>query len=155
MAIVVQRKKIQEDLVDENGKVLGIISYNPEDTSTYKKLSNILQDLLEISDEVKKISNFPKIPEKEINDMEIFEKYRDNFNKMDQSLNLCDEKIENIKKSIDDIFGKGTSQIVMDNSNDIDLLKPLIEGVLPNFKKSRDNKTKKYLDDLETLDVME
>ena len=32
MAIVVKSKKIKEDIVDENGKLITTISYNPEDT---------------------------------------------------------------------------------------------------------------------------
>lgn len=155
MAIVVKSKKIKEEIVDEYGNVLGYISYNPEDTSTYTKLTDIMQDILKINDETKKLEQIKKIPEDGLKNIEEFEQYRHDFNNMNESLHQCDERIENIKKSIDFIFGEGTCEIIMENSNDIDMLLPLIDEVLPKFTKSRESKVNKYLDQIEQLDVME
>lgn len=157
MAIIVKSKKIKENIVDENGNVLGIISYNPEDTTTYTRLTDIMNELLKIGDEMKQLNNIKKIPEGILNNIEELNEYRNNFNEMNKSLHNCDERIENIKKSIDDIFGLGTSQIIMENSNDIDMLMPLIENVLPKFKQARNGKVNKYLQNekIEVLDVME
>ncbi|MCI8575774.1 MAG: hypothetical protein HFI09_04820 [Bacilli bacterium] len=157
MAIVVKSKKIKEEIVDETGKVLGYISYNPEDTSTYTKLTNILDNLVQISDEMKSLKTIKKIPEDELIDIEDFEKYREDFNRMSISLNKCEEKIGKVKENIDLIFGKGTSEIIMEGSNDVDMLVPLIEEVLPKFKSARESKVNKYLSNqqIEQLDVME
>lgn len=157
MAIVVKSKKIKEKIVDEFGKVLGYISYNPEDTSTYTKLTNILDNLVKISDEMKSLKDIKEIPSDGLKNIEDFEEYREDFNRMNCSLNKCDEKIEKIKENIDLIFGKGTSEIIMEGSNDVDMLVPLIEEVLPKFKNARENKVNKYLSNqqIEQLDVME
>ena len=157
MAVKIKSKKIKEDIADEKGNILGSISYNPEDTTTYTKLTDIMQDLLKISNEMKSLNTLQTIPEGGLNDIEEFEKYRDDFNKMNESLHKCDERIENIKKSIDGIFGNGVSDIIMEGSNDVDMLVPLIEEVIPKFKNARQGKVNKYLpkEEVEVLDVME
>lgn len=156
MAIVIKSKKIKEDVVDENGNVLGSISYNPEDTTTYTKLTDIMNDLLKISDEMKSLNKLEKLPENELKDIEEFEKYRNGFNTMNEVLHKCDDRIENIKKTVDEIFGVGTCKIIMEDSNDVDMLVPLIEEVIPKFKNARKGKVDKYLSkNTIYLDVME
>ena len=157
MAIVIKSKKITEDIVDENGNVMGKISYNPEDTTIYTKLTDIMKDLIEISNEMKMLQEKEQIPNEKITNIEEIDKYKEYFEKMNLSLHKCDEKIENIKIAIDSIFGKGTCDVVMDGSNDIDMLSVLIENVIPNFKKAREGKVNKYLsnEEVEQLDVME
>lgn len=156
MAIVVKSKKIKEDIVDENGQILGSISYNPNDTTTYTKLTDIMNNLLKISDEMKSLQHIKNIPEEGLKSMEDFENYRDDFNAMNISLHNCDEKIENIKHSIDLIFGEGVCNIIMEGSNDVEMLIPLIEEVIPKFKNARDGKVNKYLPtESEILDVMD
>lgn len=157
MAIVVKSKKIKEDIVDENGNLLGTISYNPDDTTSYTKLSDIMQNLMQLSDEKKTLEKIKEIPEEELKNIEEFEKYRNHFNDINKSLHNCDERIEEIKKSIDAIFGEGTCKIIMEGSNDIDMLVPLIEEVMPKFKNARVGKVNKYLqkENTETLDVMD
>lgn len=157
MAIVVKSKKIKEDIVDESGNILGIISYNPDDTTTYTKLSDIMQNLMQLSDEKKSLEKIQEIPEEKLKNIEEFEKYRNHFNDINKSLHNCDERIEEIKKSIDAIFGEGTCKIIMEDSNDIDMLVPLIEEVMPKFKNARTSKVNYYLqqESVDTLDVME
>ena len=93
MAIVIKSKKIKEDIADENGNVLGSISYNPEDTTTYTKLTDIMNDLLKISDEMKSLDRLEKLPENELKDIDEFEKYRNDFNTMNEVLHKCDDII--------------------------------------------------------------
>lgn len=157
MAIIVKSKKIKENIMDENGNILGIISYNPEDTTTYTRLTDIMNDLLKIGDEMKQLNNIKKIPEDGLNNIEEFNKYKDDFDNMNKSLHRCDERIENIKKSVDEIFGLGTSKIIMEDTNDVDMLVPLIDEVLPKFKQARNSKVNKHLksEAIEVLDVME
>lgn len=156
MAIVIKSKKIKEDIADENGNVLGSISYNPEDTTTYTKLTDIMNDLLKISDEMKSLDRLEKLPENELKDIDEFEKYRNDFNTMNEVLHKCDDRIENIKKTVDEIFGIGTCKIIMEDSNDVDMLVPLIEEVIPKFKNARKGKVDKYISKKKNnSDVME
>ena len=156
MAIVIKNKNIKEELVDDNGNVLGYISYNPEDTSTYTKLCNIMENILQINDKSKVIGKVKKMPE-HIENLEEFDEYREEFKKIKDFFDFQDSKIDEIIKSINDIFGEDTCKIIMGNSKDIELLVPLIDEVMPKFKKARENKANKYLDnkDVEQLDVME
>ncbi len=156
MAIIVKNKNIKETIEDENGNVLGEIQYNPEDTTTYSKLCNILDDILKINSKLKEVSGIKNFSEK-LNSIDEFEQHSEDFNKIKEAFNFYDEQVDKIIKEIDNIFGKGTCEIMMANSKDIDLLTPLIEGVLPKFKEQRTKKAQKYLNDssVEQLDVME
>lgn len=156
MAIIVKNKNIKDELVDENGNVLGYITYNPEDTTTYTKLCNILDNILQINDKSKITGNMKKIPEN-IEQIEDFNNYREEFDNIKDFLEFHDTKINEIIKDIDSIFGEGTCNILMGGSKDIDLITPLIDSVMPKFKEARKGKTNKYFDnkEVEQLDVME
>ncbi len=156
MAIIVKNKNIKEELVDESGNVLGYISYNPEDTTTYTKLCNIMDNILQISDKSKITGNIKKMPE-HIEKIEEFAEFREDFQKMKDFFDFHDAKIDEIIKDIDSIFGEGTCKILMGDSKDIDLVSPLLDEVLPKFKEAREKKANKYLDNekVEQLDVME
>lgn len=155
MAIIVKSKKIKETIEDENGNILGIISYNPDDTTTYTRLTDIMNEILEMNKEMKSLENIKNIPKEAAQDINQFEQYRDSFNDFNKSLHTIENKIQNIKKSIDDIFGEGIANIIMENSNDVELLTPLIEEVLPKFKSARENKINKYIPEKNSNDVME
>lgn len=157
MPIVAKSKKVKDNIVDENGNVLGTISYNPEDTKTYTKLSNIMQEIFQIDEKRKSIGDLKELPKERLKSLDEFEEYKETFEKMNETFNFCDEKIENIKKEIDDIFGQNTSKIMMEDSNDIELLLPLIESVIPIFEKIRNKKINKHLEDdkKKENDVME
>ena len=63
MAIIVKNKNIKEELVDENGNVLGYISYNPEDTTTYTMIAYLTKEENLINNKLIKEENryyFPK-----------------------------------------------------------------------------------------------
>ena len=106
-----------------------------------------MKNLTEISKEQKKIKNIKNISQEEIENPEgiDLEKYQADFEKLNNTFHKCEEEIEKIKKSIDDIFGVNTSNILMENSNDVEMLLPLLEEVTPKFKKARDKKVNKYL----------
>ena len=61
MAIIVKSKKIKENIEDENGNILGVISYNPEDTTTYTRLTDIMDEILEMNEEMKSLENIKNI----------------------------------------------------------------------------------------------
>ena len=56
------------------------------------------------------------------------------------------KEIIDIKENIDNIFGKGTSNIFMGDGHDLDLLMPLLDDVMPKFKNQRKEQVNKYLD---------
>ena len=81
MAIIVKNKNIKETIEDENGNVLGEIQYNPEDTTTYSKLCNILDDILKINSKLKEVSGIKNFSEK-LNSIDEFEQHSEDFNKI-------------------------------------------------------------------------
>lgn len=157
MAIVVKSKKIKEDIVDENGKLITTISYNPEDTKSYTKFSDILEKIYKIQDKIKeKTPNIKELPNRELS-IEELDEYRKSFENLNEVLHYQENLSEEIFKDFDFIFGEGTCEKIMEGSNDIMLLLPIIEAVSQNFNKSRNKKVNKYLqkENIETLDVME
>lgn len=157
MAIVVKSKKIKEDIVDENGNILTTIAYNPEDTKSYVKFSDIIENIYKLQDKIKENSPYIKeIPKREL-DIKELDSYRESFNKMNDVLHYQEDLLAKIFEDFDFIFGENTCKKIMDGSYDIMLLMPIIEAVKPNFDKSRNKKVNKYLNEksIETLDVME
>ena len=144
MAITVKNNKISEEIVDENGKVLGKIEYDPSDTKAYNELLNIINETLEIKN---KITEVPNIDDKSINTIEDLEKNRDIFNKILEVSNYSSDKIKNITERLDSIFGVGVCDIFLQGTQNLNYLEPLINGVLPNFKEARQGKIDKYLSD--------
>lgn len=144
MAITVKNNKISEEIIDENGKVLGKIEYDPSDTKVYNELLNIINETLEIKN---KITEVPNIDDKSINTIEDLEKNRDIFNKILEVSNYSSDKIKNITERLDSIFGVGVCDIFLQGTQNLNYLEPLINGVLPNFKEARQGKIDKYLSD--------
>jgi len=142
MAISIKDKFIREAILDENGKQIGEIKFNPEDTATYTMLINIMEEL---------VAGHKKINEIEIKDIdqkletiEDFEKASDVFAKIKLATQTTDDMIDNITKELDGIFGVGTCDLFMQGSRDAELVLPLLNGVLPFFKNARKEKTQKY-----------
>ncbi len=156
MEIVIKSKKIKDNLVDEKGNVLGTISYNPEDTGAYTKLLEVVDmvsKITEVGEEIEK-TNIEEIPENKELTIEELKKYSENLKELHSNFKDCDELIEKIKGNIDDIFGKGTANIVMENTNDLTLLTPFIEAVTPSFSQARNKKVSKYISSANS-DVLE
>ncbi len=145
MAIVAKSKNIKEEIVDEKGNHLGSISYNPDDIKAYKKLTDILDFINTMSKNTKHLNQLGELSDKEIT-LDNFSNYEELFNGVRDELHTIDDLIEETKSSIDEIFGEGTSYIFMGNGSDLELLMPLIDNVLPNFKSKREEKVDKYLD---------
>lgn len=150
MAIVVKSKNIKENIVDEKGNILGSISYNPEDIKAFRKLSDIIDLINKISKNSKNLSNLESIKD-EVISLEDFDKYSELFDGVRNDLHTIDDTIEVIKTNIDEIFGKGTSNIFMGEGHDLDLLMPLIEDVMPKFQSKREEQVDKYLDNDESV----
>lgn len=145
MAIVVKNKNIKEEIVDEKGNILGYISYNPEDVKSFRKLSDIIDLINNISENSKNLNKLEMIQDEDVS-LENFDKYKDLFEDVRSDLHTIDDTIEVIKENIDNIFGKGTSNIFMGDGHDLDLLMPLLDDVMPKFKNQRKEQVNKYLD---------
>jgi len=157
MAITIKSNRITDDIVDENGELITTISYNPEDTRAYARLSDIIQKIYKIQDKIKENTPYIKeLPKKNLS-LEELEEYRDSLEKVNETLNFQETIMDEIFKDFDYVFGDQTCEKIMGNSQDIIALMPIIEAVKPNFEKSRRNKFDKYLleKNIETLDVME
>lgn len=150
MAITVKNKNIKENLVDEEGNILGSISYNPEDIRAFRKLSDILDFINKMSKNTNYLNQLGKIPDKEIS-LDDFSEYEELFNGVHNELHTIDDLIEETKTSVDEIFGEGTSYILMGNGGDLDLLMPLLDEVMPKFKSEREEKVNQYLDNNESV----
>lgn len=145
MAIVVKNKNIKEEIVDEKGNHLGVISYNPDDIKAYKKLTDILDFINTMSKNTEHLNQLGELSDKEIT-LDNFSNYEELFNGVREELHTIDDLIEETKKGIDEIFGEGTSYIFMGDGSDLDLLMPLLDDVMPKFKNKREEQVNKYLD---------
>lgn len=150
MAITVKDKNIKENLVDENGNILGSISYNPEDIKAFRKLSDILNFINEMSKNTKYLNQLGVLPKENIS-LDDFYKYEELFSGVRNELHTIGDLIEETKTSIDEIFGEGTSYILMGNGEDLELLMPLLDEVMPKFKSKREEKVNQYLDNDESV----
>lgn len=146
MAIVVKKKSIEEEIVDEKGNVLGRISYYPDDIKAYRILSDIVDSIQKISKDAKNLDKLGSLSEEKIESLEDFEQYAETFNECRGNFHNIDDAIEGIKNNIDEIFGRGTSYLLMGNGHDIELLTPLLDEVMPKFKEQREDKVNQYLD---------
>lgn len=157
MAIVIKNNKIKKEVTDENGNLITIITYNPEDTKSYTKFSDIIEKIYKIQDKLKKSKpSIKEIPKRELA-LEELDGYRKSFEVMNDVLHYQEDLTKEIFNDFDCIFGDGTCEKIMDGSYDILLLMPIIEEVKPDFDKSRNKKVNKYLqkENVEVLEVME
>lgn len=146
MAIIAKSKNIKENIEDENGNLLGTISYDPEDIKSYRILMDIVNLISDMSKNAKNLNKLELIGDSKINNPEDFEKYDELFKECQKDFHSIDDGIEVIKNNIDDIFGEGTSYIMMGSGHNVELLMPLLDEVMPKFKSARENKLNSYLD---------
>lgn len=145
MAIVVKNKNIVENIEDEKGNILGKISYNPEDLKSFQKLTSIINSINNIKNNSSNLNKLSTIQDEDIT-LDNFDEHKELFDGVKSDLDKINEEIEKIKNEIDEIFGEGISSIFMGNSNDLELLMPLIDDVMPKFQSRRENQVNKYLD---------
>ena len=141
-------KNVREDVLDEQGNKIGEICFNPEDVGVYDAFLNILN---KINDSQKKIENIGEIKDitseeiERMKDAKDLENLEDTFSKMKNISQVTVELVDEITKDINSIFGDGVSELFLQGSKDLELLMPLLDGVMPFFQKARENKTNKYI----------
>lgn len=150
MAIKINNKIIKDNIEDMDGNVIGEIRYNPEDINSYNALLDIVEKITNVNKKRKKLGNLDKITDITINDENI-EEVSESFNELHDFTKFVANTIDEIKESLDSIFGDGTCDLFLQGSKDIELLMPLLNGVLPSFKKAREQKTNKYLKGVQSV----
>ena len=155
MAIVVKNKFVKEEIKDENGSVLGVLKFNPEDT----RIMSRLVDCVDFAEKgIKKIRQMeketPKIEKLEIETIEDAENMSEYFEKTNQALKVEEECADKVINELSEIFGKETVELFTVGTKDITSLYPILEFVMPYVKKARTTKMNKYLKKNNDVEVL-
>ncbi len=158
MAIEIKSKWLKQDVVDETGKVITTIKFNPDDIKTYTRFSNIVQNLYKAKDMINKNkSEIKDLPTNRDLNLEELDEYRTTFEKINETLTYQEERLKEIFDDFDYVFGEGTCDAIMQGTYDISQIMPIIEYATPYFNKSRKTSINRYLPEkeIEQLDVMD
>ena len=157
MAIKIKNNFIEEKIEDQDGNVLGVLKFNPNDTRIMQKLTHIVNDLTVKMKELKKIE-IPKledIKENKLESIEDFEKLEKDFSKLNVAFDLEEGAIDNIIEELSEIFGSETINIFTGGTKDVETLLPILDFIMPYVKKAREKKVNKYIIKENNADVME
>ena len=155
MAIKIKNNFIEENIEDENGKVLGKIKFNPNDTRIINKLTKIIKDLSDCLKNVKDLGEIPQIATEKLTSLEDFEKVSEDFEKISAGYELEAKAIDGVINDLIEIFGEETIDIFTGGSKDVTSLLPLIEFIMPHIKDAREGKVNKYLVNQNDPDILE
>lgn len=144
---------VKEDIIDETGKKIGEIKFNPNDSTIMKTLADILSNLNGAVKELDKYKNIDLAKLSKNSTLEEFEKAGEEIEKITNAMNLEYEIIDNAIKKLEGIFGSDTINCFTNGTHDIETLMPLLEFVMPYVQKNRNEKVNKYLK--KNDDVME
>ena len=145
MVIKTKNNFIEEDIIDENGNILGKIRFNPSDSRIMRKLTKIVNDLGKVLKEVDNLGDIPKIPENELKNLKDFEEVASTFEKLEKGYKLEEEAVDGVITDLTEIFGKETIEVFTGGTKDIMSLMPLIEFIMPYVKNDRESKINKYI----------
>lgn len=154
MAIVAKSKFIEEDIVNENGDVIGKIKFNPNDSMIMKKITEIINEL---SDSINKLKKYDNIDIKKVNNMNTlkeFEEASETFEKMSEMFEIEYEVVNNSVERLKEIFGNECIECFTGGTTDVESLIPLLEYITPYIQSNRSQKVNQYLSkkDEEVLD---
>ena len=145
MNIIVNKKFIKEDILDENGNKLGEIKFNPSDNRIMTKITNIFNTC---TNALKRLENKGKIPDLQntkLETMEDFENAKADIQKVCDVIEIESDTISNVFKNLYEVFGKDTIDIFTGGTEDIDLLIPLLEFIAPHVRDARNQKVNHYI----------
>lgn len=138
------RDKKKRIAIKNGDKVIGEITFNPDNTEMYSKFLDILNVLAAGSKKIKDIKVDDSLIDKKMETIEDFENASEVFGKIKQGLVLSDDLWKETCKNLDDLFGKGVCEYFTQGDSDVELLEPLFEVVTPFFEKARTEKVDKY-----------
>lgn len=154
MAIKLKSKNVSVDVENENGEVIGKISFNPDDVGTYNAVMAIGAEVGKIDDKYKGVGDIADIPEEKLSEVKDFEAVRSTINRVLDFTSYTVERVDEIAKQIDSAFGKGTSELILQGGHDIEALQAFLEGITPYFREVHDKRVGKYLKDDTEGDIM-
>ena len=147
MALKINKNIVRENIEDQNGNVIGVIQFDPNDEKIMKKLSDIVRDLTSKVEEQHKIGKIGDLKEINLNSIEEFEENAKNLEKLNKTIDLSYYAIENAINNFTDVFGKETMDAITGGSVSLENLKPLLEFITPYIEEARKKLTDKYLND--------
>ena len=157
MSLIVKNKFVVEDIIDEKGMKIGELKFNPSDSRIMYKLSQIITDATNSMNKIKTIGNVADLSNKRIETIEDFENVQSDIEKICKGINIETDLIDRIFANLNEVFGKETIEIFTGGTQDIELLMPLLEFVMPYVKEARKKNVNKYIksNKLEEFDVLE
>lgn len=157
MSLIVKNKFIVEDIIGEKGMKIGELRFNPSDNRIMNKLVQIVTDATSSMKKIKNIGNVSDLSDKKLETIEDFENVQSDIEKICKGIDIESELIDRIFANLNEVFGKETIEIFTGGTQDIDLLMPLLEFVMPYVKDARQKNVNKYIkkNKLEEFDVLE
>ena len=157
MSLIIKNKFVVEDIIDEKGMKIGELKFNPSDSRIMYKLSQIITDATNSMNKIKTIGNVADLSNKRIETIEDFENVQSDIEKICKGINIETDLIDRIFANLNEVFGKETIEIFTGGTQDIELLMPLLEFVMPYVKEARQKNVNKYIksNKLEEFDVVE
>jgi len=157
MSLIVKNKFVVEDIIDEKGMKIGELKFNPSDSRIMYKLSQIITDATNSMNKIKTIGNVADLSNKRLETIEDFENVQSDIEKICKGINIETDLIDRIFANLNEVFGKETIEIFTGGTQDIELLMPLLEFVMPYVKEARQKNVNKYIksNKLEEFDVLE
>lgn len=157
MSLIVKNKFVVEDIIDEKGMKIGELKFNPSDSRIMYKLSQIITDATNSMNKIKTIGNVADLSNKRLATIEDFENVQSDIEKICKGINIETDLIDRIFANLNEVFGKETIEIFTGGTQDIELLMPLLEFVMPYVKEARQKNVNKYIksNKLEEFDVLE
>ena len=151
---IAPKNQITLDIVNEKGEKRGEIKFNPRDIRVYNAFMAMSKHIYSIADKYGSVKDVAEIPEGKLGSIDEYKKACDALGKVADFTDCAVKQIDEIAKELDVVFGKGTSELILQGSYDFELLSEFIQGVAPFFKEAKSERVNKYLDDKNESDVM-
>jgi len=116
--------QIRLEILDDSGESRGIFKFNPDDVAIAKKILSLHQTFNE------------KMTEYE-------EKAKDIKDEA-SGVELLDETIAYFRGLIDEIYGKGTSDLLFGDAHTLSMFEDFFLGIIPYYKSASEKRVKKY-----------
>ena len=114
----------QLQILDDNGNVRGIFTFNPEDIDAAKRMFDIKQELT--------------IKQQEFNIRAAEVKNEE------ESFKLLYEIVYYFEAKIDECFGEGTSKVLFGEARTLSMFEDFFTGIAPYYEKASEARKSKY-----------
>lgn len=155
--VIINKKNqfVEEKIKDEEGNLLGILKFNPNDSNIMAKLTKIVKEMTKALDEIKKIGKVESIPEGNLDSIEELEQVSRSIDQYYKACDIENSVVASCIRDLSEIFGKETIEVFTGGTNDAYSLMPLLQFVMPYVKEARESHLEKYISKDDTdADVM-